>query len=95
MKLHSVQLGYLKNLPKPVQTKAAQNRKNKRGSTTQSTITRYSGIQAQRLSWPPHQNSVGPFRHDDSADRSQRVKEFSFQRNQAQYVCVYAQQTHA
>ncbi|KZV17482.1 hypothetical protein F511_41424 [Dorcoceras hygrometricum] len=42
------------------------------GTTTQPTITRYSGIQAQRLSWPPHQNNVGPFRHDDSACRSQR-----------------------
>ncbi|KZV18602.1 F-box family protein [Dorcoceras hygrometricum] len=38
------------------------------GTTTQSTITRQCGIQAQRLSWPQHQNNVGPFRHDDSAD---------------------------
>ncbi|KZV44258.1 hypothetical protein F511_10377 [Dorcoceras hygrometricum] len=43
------------------------------GTTTQPTITRQCGIQAQRLSWPPHHNSVGPFRHDDSADRSQRA----------------------
>ncbi|KZV33672.1 hypothetical protein F511_33578 [Dorcoceras hygrometricum] len=86
LKLHSVQPGYLKNLPRPTQTKAAPNRENKRGTTTQSTITRQCGIQAQRLSWPPHQNNVGPFRHDDSAGRSQRVKEFSFQRNQAQYI---------
>ncbi|KZV32696.1 hypothetical protein F511_14469 [Dorcoceras hygrometricum] len=41
-------------------------------TTTQPTITRYSGIQAQRISWSPHQNNVGPFRHDDSAGRSQR-----------------------
>ncbi|KZV58488.1 hypothetical protein F511_23433 [Dorcoceras hygrometricum] len=41
------------------------------GTTAQLTITRYSGIQAQRLSWPPHQNNVGPFRHDDSTGRSQ------------------------
>ncbi|KZV47361.1 hypothetical protein F511_35632 [Dorcoceras hygrometricum] len=30
-------------------------------------------------------NSVGPFRHDESSDRSQRAKECSSQRNQAQY----------
>ncbi|KZV24368.1 hypothetical protein F511_19870 [Dorcoceras hygrometricum] len=76
MKLHSIQLGYLKNLPRPIQTKATQNRENKRGTTTQPTITRQCDIQEQRLSWPPHQNSVGPFRHDDSVDRSQRVEEF-------------------
>ncbi|KZV19626.1 hypothetical protein F511_43314 [Dorcoceras hygrometricum] len=41
-------------------------------------------------------NNVRPFRHDNSAGRSQRAKrEFSFQRNQAQYVCVNAQQTYA
>ncbi|KZV45916.1 hypothetical protein F511_20512 [Dorcoceras hygrometricum] len=71
------------------------NRENKRGAMTQPTITRQCGIQAQRLSWPPHQNSVGPFRHDDSAGRSQRVKGFTFQKNQAQYVCMNAQQSHA
>ncbi|KZV36102.1 hypothetical protein F511_19603 [Dorcoceras hygrometricum] len=31
-------------------------------------------------------SSVGPFRLDDSADRSQREKELSSQRNQAQYI---------
>ncbi|KZV25901.1 hypothetical protein F511_20525 [Dorcoceras hygrometricum] len=40
-------------------------------------------------------SSVGPFTHDDSAVRSQRAKELNSQRNQAQYVCVNAQQTHA
>ncbi|KZV49712.1 splicing factor 3B subunit 1-like [Dorcoceras hygrometricum] len=73
MKLHSVRPGYLKNLQWSTPIKAAQKRENKRGTTNQPTITRYSGIQAQRLSWPPHQNNVGPFRHDNSAGRSQRV----------------------
>ncbi|KZV39504.1 hypothetical protein F511_36664 [Dorcoceras hygrometricum] len=36
-------------------------------------------------------NSVGPFRRDDSAGRSQRAKEFSSQRNQAQYGCITTQ----
>ncbi|KZV18658.1 hypothetical protein F511_41189 [Dorcoceras hygrometricum] len=55
------------------------------GATTQPTITRQCGIQARRLSRPPHQNSVGPLRHDESAVQSQRAKEFSSQRNQAKY----------
>ncbi|KZV48754.1 hypothetical protein F511_24921 [Dorcoceras hygrometricum] len=54
---------------------------------TQPTITRQCGIQAQRLSWPPHQNSVGPFRHDDSTGRSQRLNGNSaFKKDQAQYI---------
>ncbi|KZV25113.1 hypothetical protein F511_30227 [Dorcoceras hygrometricum] len=57
-------------------------------TTTQPTITRQCGIQAQLLSLTPHQNSVGPFRNDDSASRSQHVKEFTFQRNQAQHFKI-------
>ncbi|KZV35903.1 hypothetical protein F511_36138 [Dorcoceras hygrometricum] len=38
---------------------------------------------------------VGPFTREDSTGRSQRAKELSSQWNQAQYVCVNAQQTHA
>ncbi|KZV19267.1 hypothetical protein F511_36429 [Dorcoceras hygrometricum] len=53
---------------------------------TQPTITRQCGIQARRLSRPPHQNNIGPFRRDDSAVRSQRAKESSSQRKQAQYA---------
>ncbi|KZV44320.1 hypothetical protein F511_18870 [Dorcoceras hygrometricum] len=37
-----------------------------------------------------HNSNVGPFRHDYSAGRSQRAKEYSSQGNQAQYVCVNA-----
>ncbi|KZV18960.1 hypothetical protein F511_28066 [Dorcoceras hygrometricum] len=42
-----------------------------------------------------HNSNIGPFRHDDSAGRSQRAREFSSQGNQAQDACVNAQQTHA
>ncbi|KZV14172.1 hypothetical protein F511_14619 [Dorcoceras hygrometricum] len=38
---------------------------------------------------------VGHFRHDGSAGRSQRVMEFSSQKDQAQYVCLNAHQNHA
>ncbi|KZT76422.1 mitochondrial phosphate carrier protein 1, mitochondrial [Dorcoceras hygrometricum] len=122
MKHHSVQPGYLKNLPKPIRTKAAQNREKIRGlpriigrqkeehndsavhliiilrssgATNQPTITGqwYSGTTTQSAT--TFKSSIGPFRHDDSAGRSKRAKEFSSQRNQAQYVCVNAEQAHA
>ncbi|KZV40579.1 hypothetical protein F511_32622 [Dorcoceras hygrometricum] len=84
---------YLPSNPTP--TSPRRHLPKLRGATTQSTITRKCGIQARRLSRPPHQNSVGPFRSDDSSGRSQRAKEFSSQRNQAQYIGVNAHQTHA
>ncbi|KZV32151.1 hypothetical protein F511_29749 [Dorcoceras hygrometricum] len=40
-------------------------------------------------------SNVGPFSHDDSASRSQRAKEISSQKDQAQYVYVNVKQNHA
>ncbi|KZV38217.1 hypothetical protein F511_18716 [Dorcoceras hygrometricum] len=60
------------------------------GTTTQPTITRQCVIQAQRLSWPPHQNSVGPFRHEDSAGRSQRILQQQGSSNQPKSTALAA-----
>ncbi|KZV50632.1 hypothetical protein F511_25591 [Dorcoceras hygrometricum] len=46
-----------------------------------SVVFRYNDSAGHHI-----KNNVGPFRHGDSAGRSQRVKGFSFQKNQAQYL---------
>ncbi|KZV26669.1 hypothetical protein F511_33530 [Dorcoceras hygrometricum] len=67
---------------------------NSTGTTTQPTITRQCGIQAQRLSWPSHQNRIGPFRHDDSAGRSQRILQQQGSNNQLKFTTLAAPRQH-
>ncbi|KZV20977.1 beta-glucosidase 18-like [Dorcoceras hygrometricum] len=70
LKLHYVQLGYLKNLPKPIQTKVYQETSvGKHSTTTQLCRSHQSSsscdLHVRRLSRPSQGSVV--FRHNDSA----------------------------
>ncbi|KZV44273.1 phenazine biosynthesis-like domain-containing protein 1 [Dorcoceras hygrometricum] len=62
-------------------------------ATTQPTITRQCGIQAQRLSWPPHQTALdlsGTTTQPD--DHNVQRGNSAFKGNQSQYVCILQQE---